>query len=45
MKNKIKLTLILLGVVVVVVGAAYFEYHVWEQQHPNAPLWTYFFKD
>lgn len=30
---------------VVVVGAAYFDYYVWEQQHPNAPFWTYFFKD
>ena len=45
MKNKIKLTLILLGMVIVAAGAAYFDYYVWEQQHPNAPFWTYLFKD
>ena len=45
MKNKIKLTLILLGIVMGYVGAAYFDYYVWEQQHLNAPFWTYFFKD
>ena len=43
--KKLKSIAIVLLFVVVAVGAAYFDYYVWEQQHPNAPFWTYLFKD
>ena len=43
--KRIRLALAVLVVGVIAIAAIYFEYYVWEQQHPNAPFWTYFFKD
>jgi|TARA_B100000900_G_scaffold336540_1_gene298293 hypothetical protein len=41
--KKLKFIAIVLGMMLIAGAAAYFDYYVWCQKHPNAPFWTYLF--